>query len=221
MTLALALVVRLLPGEWGRAMLAELAILEDPKARRRFALGCMAAVLARPAAWLRGAALVLVAYAPVLVLTGRAGHGNVVAVLAIAICFYAVAGVQTPGVATGTGAGALVWWLALLASATVRSHPQWALIVIAAAVVYAGWRGGTLAALGTASATCLAIFAVSVGTYAALPRLAPDIAPANATDPLLENRIESTDPYVGELLLSALLATALIGAARGERRLPG
>ena len=178
-------------------------------------------MLARPAAWLRGAALALVAYAPVLVLTGRAGHGNVVAVLAIAICFYAVAGVRTPGVATATGAGALVWWLALLASGTVRSHPQWALIVIAAAVVFAAWRGGTLAALGTASATCLAIFAVSVGTYAALPRLAPDIAPANATDPLLENRIESTDPYVGELLLSALLATALIGAARGERRLPG
>jgi hypothetical protein len=217
MTLALSLIVRLLPGEWGRAMLAELAALDEPKARRRFALGCIAAVLARPAAWLRGAALLLVICAPVLVLAGRAAHGNVVAVLAIAICFYAVAGVQAPGVAAATGAGALLWWLGLLASATVRSHPQWALLVVAASVAFAAWRGGALAAFGTASATCLAIFAVSVGTYTALPRLAPDIAPANATYPLLENRIESTDPYVGELLLAALFGIVIVGAAR-ERR---
>jgi hypothetical protein len=74
-------------------------------------------------------------------------------------------------------------------------------------------------------ATCLAVFVVAAGTYAALPRLAPDIAPANATNPLLENQIESTDPYVGELLLGALLGVALIGAAVEGRvrptRLPG
>ena len=210
MTFVLSLIVRLLPREWGRAMRAELVMLDDPRARRRFALGCMAAVLARPAAWLRVGAIVLVAAVPVLVLTGRGGHGNVAIATSIAICLLAAARVRTPGAA----AGALVWCLALLLSATVRAHPQWALIVIGACTAFAARRGGTLAALGTASATCLAIFAVSVGTYAALPRLAPDVAPANAADPLLENRIESTDPYVGELLLSALLGVALIGAAR-------
>jgi hypothetical protein len=86
--------------------------------------------------------------------------------------------------------------------------------VIVVCVVAAARTGGELAALGTAFATCLAIFVVAAGTYAALPRLAPDIAPGNAADPQLENQIESTDPYVGELLLGALLGVALIGAVR-------
>jgi hypothetical protein len=120
--------------------------------------------------------------------------------------------------AAAAGAGGLAWWAAMLLSATVRSHPQWALALIAVCVVAAALRGGEVAALGTAFATCLAIFAVAVGTYAALPRLAPDVAPANATDPLLENQIESTDPYVADLLLAALFGLVLTGAV-GTRRL--
>ena len=45
---ALAVMVRLLPSrrsEWGRAMRAELASLDDVQARRRYALGCVRAVL--------------------------------------------------------------------------------------------------------------------------------------------------------------------------------
>ena len=45
---ALAVMVRLLPShrsEWGRAMRAELASLDDVRARRRYTLGCMRAVL--------------------------------------------------------------------------------------------------------------------------------------------------------------------------------
>ena len=47
---ALAVMVRLLPSrrsEWGRAMRAELASLDDVQARRRYALGCVRAVLQR------------------------------------------------------------------------------------------------------------------------------------------------------------------------------
>ena len=45
---ALTVMVRLLPvrrSEWGRAMRAELASLDDARARRRYALGCVRAVL--------------------------------------------------------------------------------------------------------------------------------------------------------------------------------
>jgi hypothetical protein len=206
---ALALIVRLLGrGGWGRAMLAEFDAIEDPRERRRFALGCAGVALTRPGLWLRTVAIVLVG---ALLFTRPGGHSHVVAVLVLAVCLVALTRVQAPAI---TAAGALLWWAALLGSETVRAHPQWALIVIAACTVVAAPRGGAVAALGTALATCLAIFVVAVGTYAALPRLAPDIAPANAVDPQLENQIESTDPYVGELLLAALLGVGLIATVR-------
>ena len=50
---ALAVVVRLLPShrsDWGQAMQAELAALDDAQARRRYALGCARAVLSDHAA---------------------------------------------------------------------------------------------------------------------------------------------------------------------------
>ena len=138
---------------------------------------------------------------PALLFSGS-GHGAdatglVIVGVVTVTCLIAVAHAERLGVAL---AGGLMWWAALLLSATVRAHPEWALAVIAAAAVAARRR-----ALGTAFVACLAIFVVSVGTYAALPRLAPDVVPANVTDPLVENQIESTDPYVGELLLAALL----------------
>jgi len=179
---------------------------------------------------LRVAGLCLVAAVPVLLMAGPGGQhkaaGYWITGITTALCTGAMLRLTSRAearvVARVAVAAGLVWWAAVLASATVRTHPQWALALIFGAVVVAARRGGEIAALGTAFATCLAIFAVSVGTYSALPRLAPDIAPANATDPLLENRIESTDPYVAELLLAALLGTALIAAARRPRaELPG
>jgi hypothetical protein len=79
--------------------------------------------------------------------------------------------------------------------------------------------------IAAATATCLLIFLAAIGTYAAFPKLVPDIAgPGNAggLTPAARaetNRIESTDPYVGEFLLGALFAAALISAApaRGAR----
>jgi hypothetical protein len=227
----LAIVVRLLPDrEWRRAMLAEFASLEGAGARRRFAVGCARAVAATAGVRLRLAGLGLVAAVPLLLLTAPGGQHNstgywitgIVTVLCIAAVLRLSARAEARLVASVAVGAGLLWWAALLASGGVRSHPQWALAVGFAAVVVAARRGREIAALGAAFATCLAIFVVSVGTYHALPRLAPDIAPANATDPLLENRIESTDPYVGELLLAALLGVALIGAARRPRpELPG
>jgi len=219
MTLMLSLVVRLMPREWGRAMQAELAALDDPQARRRFALGCMRAVLSHSTLWLRVGAIALVAAVPALLFTGPGGTGEVsglcIVGLALAIGFGAVAHVRAlPIVARTTAAGALVWWLALLASSGARAHPHWALAVIVVCAVAAARAGGEHAALGTAFATCLAVFVVAAGTYAALPRLAPDVVPSNAENPRLENQIESTDPYIGELLLSALVGVALIAAAR-------
>jgi hypothetical protein len=227
----LAIVVRLLPDrDWRRAMLAEFASLEGAGARRRFAVGCARAVAATAGVRLRLAGLCLVAAVPLLLLTGPGGQqssaGWWVSGIVTALC---VAGVLRLSARSEARVAAfvavtagLLWWAALLAFGEVRSHPQWALAVALAAVAVAARRGREIAALGAAFATCLTIFVVSVGTYSALPRLAPDIAPANATDPLLENRIESTDPYVPEMLLAALLGTALIGAARTPRRqLPG
>ena len=218
----LALFVRLLSrDDWGRAMLAEVAALDDPRARRRFALGCLRALLVRPASWLRVGGVILVGAVPALLFTGPGGNGDVaglaIAGTAIAVCFVAVVYVEElPVVARAACAGGLAWWTGILVSGTVRSHPAWALALLAACVAAAAWRGGLLAALGAAFATCLTIFVVAVGTYAALPQLAPSVVPANAVHPLIENQIESTDPYVGELLLAALCGVLLIGVGRGR-----
>jgi hypothetical protein len=225
----LGLVVRLLPDrEWGRAMLAEFAAVEGRRSRLRFALGCTRAVLTSAASGLRIGGLCVVAAALALVLTGPGGPhggGRWFVTLVLAVCAGAVVRLtgrpEARAVALVAGTGGLLWCAGLLGSPAVRSHPQWALAIVAIAVVVAALRAGEVAALGTAFATCLAIFVVAAGTYAALPRLAPDIAPANATDPLLENQIESVDPYVAELLLAAVLGVVVIGAARRPRRLPG
>ena len=62
----LARAVRLLPPgrrDWGAAMQAELDALTEPDERRRFAIGCVAAVGSRPAVWRRiGYALLPVEY---------------------------------------------------------------------------------------------------------------------------------------------------------------
>jgi hypothetical protein len=220
MAAVLAFVVRWLATDgWGRAMLAELAAIEEPRARRRFALGCVSASLLRPVTWLRLAALGLVAAVPALLLTGPRGSGDVAGLVIVAVvvtvCLLAVARIEDlPLVARVAGAGGLAWWAGVLMSPTVRSHPHWALAIVVAGGVLAAWRGGALAGLGTALVGCLLVFVAAVGTYSALPRLAPNVVPANARNPVMENQLESTDPYVGEILLAGLFGIALIGAAR-------
>lgn len=295
---ALALVVRLLPSyrrEWGEAMLAELAALEDGRSRRRHALGCARAVLLDPGvlrtlglhavalgfaaavfalalgersvgvrvetlvllavlgvvAWagrrsgvadepmarrFRGAGYAVVGGSLLLLLTGPGGNGGDpggwwVAGLAFVLCLVAVVAVTARGAAVGSlgivaavvVAGAAVWWVPMLFLGSVRAHPQWALAIVAASALLTARlaRPGDreVAVLVTAFASCLLIFVVAVGTYAAFPGLAPDIATAQAVNPALENQIESTDPYIGELLLGALLGVAVVGAARVRRAL--
>lgn len=53
---SLGVATRLLPGaqgEWGAAMVAELEAVGSPGERRRFAAGCVAAIVSRPAVWRR------------------------------------------------------------------------------------------------------------------------------------------------------------------------
>jgi hypothetical protein len=220
----LALFVRLLPDEeWRRAMLAEFAALEH--GRGRFAVGCVRAVLSAVSVWTRLAGCLLVAAVLVLLITAPGSRGNSLLILGVTtvICFVAMlrftARPEAPAVAAVSGAAGLVWWAGLLVSEPLRANPQWALLPVVAATVVAGRGNGAVGALGAAFVTCLAVFFVAALTYAALPELAPYIAPSNATDPVLENRIEAIDPYVAELLLAALLGLVL--RAPRERRLPG
>src|SRR5690349_4936253 len=114
-----AFLLRLLAqGEWGRAMLAELAAIEDPRARRRFARGCVRALMN----WPRLACFALWAAVPVLLFTGP-GHGPdptalVIVGTVLVTCFV---GVLYADPSLAAPVAALVWWAALLDSATVRA----------------------------------------------------------------------------------------------------
>ena len=219
MAAVLARLLRWLASDgWGRAMLAELTAIDDPRARRRFALGCVGASLRRSVTWLRLGAFGLVGAVAALLFTGPGDGGDttgiVIVGIVLAISLLAVGRIENLSlVGRVAGAGGLAWWAGVLLSATVRSHPQWALALLVGCGAVAVWRGGALAGLGTGLVTSLLVFTVAVGTYSALPRLAPNVVPANAVNPLVENQIESTDPYVGELLLAGLFGIALIGAA--------
>ena len=189
----------------------------------------------------RGAGYAVVGGSLLLLFTGPGGDGDPggfwIAGLAFVLSLTAVVVVTARGASAGTlrivaavtVAGAAAWWVPMLALDSVRAHPQWALAVVVACPLLAARlaRDAEIAALAAAFASCLLIFVVAVGTYAAFPALAPDIGAAEAINPALENQIESTDPYVGELLLGALLGAALIAAVRSHpgradrERLPG
>jgi hypothetical protein len=151
--------------------------------------------------WIAGLAIAL-SLAAVRVLTGRGAHtGTLRVVAAVSAC------------------GLLAWWVPLLLSDAVRAHPQWSIAVVATSAVAAARLAAPsgraeIAALATAFATCLLIFVAVAGTYAAAPGLAPDSATAQAVNPALENQIEAMDPYVGMLLVGALLGATLIAAVR-------
>lgn len=189
--------------------------------------GCVMLFLASgkhddPSGWWLAALAMALYFATVLAATARSASADPVVLRAAAAAALA---------------GLAAWWIPMLLLAGVRSHPHLALaaagLAALAAALATGRRltGGAPAALagvGAATATCLLIFLAAVGTYGAFPRLAPDIAgpgDAGGLTPAARaetNRIESTDPYVGEFLLGALLGAVLISAAPssgGERRL--
>jgi hypothetical protein len=119
-----------------------------------------------------------------------------------------------------TGAGAGLWLVLLLVSGGARTFPLLALIIVAVVMALAA-RGRPQAAvrcLGAGTVTCLLIFLVSVSVYRIFPDLVPDITGAGggltAAARAETSRIESTDPYVMELVLAGLLGAALAAAVR-------
>jgi hypothetical protein len=192
---SLALAVRALPAtqrEWGLAMQAELATVEDAAERRSFALGCtrtlLRRIVPRVTAYLAAAVVVFLLLSP-------PPGARPVAIGVIAVYLLAARSVRAPARRVAA-AGAALWWIALLASDGARTHPVIALAIVAAAVLASR-------SLAAGAATCLAIFVIATGTYAAAPDLAPRVSPTRAQD-----QVESTDPYVAELLLGAALAAA-------------
>jgi hypothetical protein len=317
----LAVAVRLLPSgrsEWGRAMQAELASLDDVRARRRYALGCARAVLSDRAA-LRTVAVHVVALIFGAVALGLAFSIRVVGVRIQTIAFVLVLGVlawsgrrrgplgpladhrsargirlagyavlgayimpalasfaaspqgdpsgvwlfyvalalylatvlfatahrtavrprtlQLAGVVTVAGLAA--WWGPMLLAASVRAHPGWALVSVAATITLALVIGTALrwpseqtvfGALAAGVATCLLIFLAAQSAFLLDPSLAPDLGRVpgmTAAGEVDQNRAEAVDPYVAELLLGALLGAVLIaattasaGLGRTEEHLP-
>ncbi len=116
-------------------------------------------------------------------------------------------------------AAVLGWWIPMLASGTVRANPHASLLIVGAVVLGSlaivggsnkSLTNGIFAALIAGAGACLLIFVTSVGTYAVRPDLVPDIAGSTccaggltAADRTETNRIESTDPYIAELVLGA------------------
>src|SRR4051794_41514736 len=113
-------------GEWGRAMLAELAAIDERRARRRFARGCVRALLTRPAAWLRLAMFALVAAVPALLCSGPGhgadGTGLVVVGVVTVTCLIAVAHADPSASAL---AGGLPWGAGPPLSAPGPAPPGW------------------------------------------------------------------------------------------------
>jgi hypothetical protein len=303
----LAVAVRLLASgrsEWGRAMQAELASLDDVRARRRYALGCTRAVLSDRAAIRAVAAhvvavtfgavalglafslrvvgvriqtIVFVLVLGILAWSGRrrwrlgpiadhrsargirnVGYAVLGAYIIPALASFAAASPQSDqsGVwmlyvaltlylatllfATAhrtaarprtlrlmgvvTVAGLAAWWGPMLMAVSVRAHPGWALVSVAATVTL-GLVIGTarrwpsqqamFGALAAGVATCLLIFLAAQSTFLLDRGLAPDLGRVpgmTAAGEVDQNRAEAVDPYVAELLLGALLGAALMAA---------
>lgn len=118
---------------------------------------------------------------------------------------------------------ASAWWIAMLFIPAVREQHVWGVLSVPAAMLAAGVLAarrpdsaaqGLFGALLSGTVSCMLIFIAAVGTYAIVPGLVPDVAGhlgdgLTAADRVSTNRIESTDPYIVQLLLGALLGTAL------------
>ncbi|MFI5908228.1 hypothetical protein [Dactylosporangium sp. NPDC051541] len=206
---ALAAAVRLLPAprrEWGEAMLAELAGIGPARERRRFAAGCVAAVLTRPAAWRRAVYALLPVVLAGLVVRWSAAidwaprRWGVVA-FAVVLAAVAELGVLGPfgPVAAGPAAriarlvayalvGALAveagWFMAQQTNADLGGEP-----VLAA--VFAGFLTGALAMTGHRAAVTAGTLLTGLaggfgiaGIWAATVLLAPPI-PADVGLPVI------------------------------------
>lgn len=311
----LAVAVRLLPSgrsEWGRAMQAELASLDDARARRRYALGCARAVLSDRAA-LRTVAVHVVALTFGAVALGLAFSMRAVGVRIETIAFVVVLGVFAwsgrrrgplgpiadhrsarrirnagyaalgayimPALASFAASqqsdpngvwvfylalvlylatvlfatshrtaarprtlqlmglvtviGLVAWWGPMLLAGSVRAHPDWALVSVAATVVLGLVIGTVLrwpsqqavfGALAAGVATCLLIFLAAQSTFLLDPSLAPDLGRVpgmTAAGEVDQNRAEAFDPYVAELLLGAVLGAVLMAATTASQGLRG
>jgi hypothetical protein len=137
-------------------------------------------------------------------------------------------------------AAAAAWLPLLLLSSDVRAHPEWAhalvavsvlLGLIAVAIRSRSVEQTVLAGLGIGAATCGLIFLASVGTYGLAPQLSPPLSRVpgmTLAGQVEQQRTESTDPYVAELLAGALFGVPLIlgmtitrNAALADSDLPG
>jgi hypothetical protein len=180
-TRLLAVATRLLPADratWGEAMVGELAQLERPVDRRRFALGCLRAVVLSPPS--RGepgrsvvgvvvvgtaASVALAGYALVRYPGLRAGGGVWVALatfLAILLC-YAVATLAVVGNLGGAarpvarralvgGSVVALLWVLIGVAATSSAYPGWVpVLLIPLACLTVGASG---ARRGRAAAGC-------------------------------------------------------------------
>jgi hypothetical protein len=309
----LAIAVRLLPSgrsEWGRAMQAELASLDDARARRRYALGCARAVLSDRGA-LRTVSVHLVTLTFGAVALGLAFSMRAVGVRIETIAFVVVLGVLAwfgrrrgplgpiadhrsargirnagyavlgayimPALASFaaspqgdpsgvwmfylalalylatvlfatshrtaarprtlqlvglvTVAGLAAWWGPMLLAGSVRAHPGWALVGVAATIILGLAIGTALrwpsqqavfGALAAGVATCLLIFLAAQATFLLDPSLAPDLGRVpgmTAAGEVEQNRAEAVDPYVAELLLGAVLGAVLMAATTASQGL--
>lgn len=152
-TRLLRLTARLLPGDWGRAMEAELAAIGPGTERWRFALGCTRAALTRPAAI---AGLWRSLAGPVA--SGRAARivrlGGLAVLAAEALVFAADAGTAPHGPDLGRLATLTLVWTALLGVYT--------LAVTRLTAARSGLGAGTVAAgAGVAVAVAVAWLAAT------------------------------------------------------------
>ena len=114
-------------------------------------------------------------------------------------------------------AGAGSWLTMLLAFSGIRLFPLAALLIVAGVVLTVAVRERTLvAAFGAGAAVSILIFLASVGLY----WIFPDLVPVAADDGRhAENsRIESTDPYVPDLLLGGVFGALTVVTAALARQ---
>ena len=136
------------------------------------------------------------------------------------------AAVLTRSLLLGCGV-ACTWWTAMLVIPAVRAQHEWAALAVLAAMLVAGGLAaskhdsavqGLFAVLLSGIVSCMLLFVAAVVTYAVAPGLVPDVAGQlsdglTAADRVVTNRIESTDPYIGQLLLGGAA-----GRRHGRRR---
>jgi len=158
----------------------------------------------------------------------KAGEGGPVfgLMLAAYLAAYLYGRPRFSAVATGVAAAAL-WLGVVVVVPPVPGSTALAIVFAAAGAAVALWiTREPVMALYAAMSSILLIAATAWALVSYGPELfVPDMVARGsaAADPLLENRIEAPDPYVGLLTIGALLAVVAIVAStrRGRVRGPG